>query len=688
VAKAAAAASGAVTRTMGAAKFAVAKASTAWTSRTDTASTTKLSVEINAASGRETPCIQNLASERQSNVHEMGGDTNGTSAMTNDRTTGAMMTDSEFTSIGLAGFGDQPTPMEDDEMVVQKEWQSVEERALDQGAYRVQYEYSKKMDLVARSTSFELRSLALELWRADPYLEIASFNPLMYPILGIDSFPVSTEDYQRFFARMSTEKNGQQLHIFGFTIRTMHPLSVLTQRNGKALQGFLTGRKTWLRQQKISTLLVEPIGWFACKILGAHTARMEYLDENEFGTFMLLTTRLSNPELQRDMYQKHLAFTQDLVAIAVEGLHLDVLEEPIPSGSAAAVSTSVRQILLQLERDGEYPIKSIKYTTRSRDEGRFLFVTDREGAAYTERITNNELMDIAGRTRAFASHLHDNEKFADGTRRAAGRLTRRELHETGVRARHGSVNGKEQSRARQSRRQVVIIDAPWTLDDHPPLTQRKEPAATHEPRNYAQAVIGQIPQKQPDQQYQQQSGLQQQPANQGRSSPTNRSLTSDLGDDDTATILTLLSTVAEQQVQIQSLIDGNKTFKENVHKAVELRMKDQQARNVIALEEIETRQKKTALEHQQQLQEKDVHYQNKMLSMMNQFNARDLAQLEAKQLADEQQRLRDEAIQLARVAERSEYETTTARILLEMRQMMTAIAPQSINMQQQATTTP
>jgi hypothetical protein len=260
---------------------------------------------------------------------------------------------------------------------------------------------------------FVLRALALELWRADPYLEIASFDPLMYPIRGIDSFPVSTDNYQRFFARMSTEKNGQRTHIFGFTIRTMHPLSVLTQRNGKALQGFLTGRKTWLRQQKFSTLLVEPIGWFACKMLGAHTTRMEYtlskqvaatanrlneteeyegankitmlprfeiarctvyesdgspentnaltifcenensellktllvaadLDENEFGTFMLLTTRLSNPELQRDMYQKHLAFTQDLVAIAVEGLHLDVLEEPIPNGPATAVSTSRR----------------------------------------------------------------------------------------------------------------------------------------------------------------------------------------------------------------------------------------------------------------------------------------------------------------------------------------------------------
>jgi hypothetical protein len=146
-----------------------------------------------------------------------------------DLATGAMTTDSEFTAMGLAGFRDQPTAMENDETVARKEWQMVEERDSDKGAYRVRYEYSEKMDSVPRLTSFEQRSLALELWRADPYLEIASFDPLMYPIRGIDLFPGLTDDYQRFFARMSTEKNGQRTHIFGFTIRTMHPLSVLTQ---------------------------------------------------------------------------------------------------------------------------------------------------------------------------------------------------------------------------------------------------------------------------------------------------------------------------------------------------------------------------------------------------------------------------------------------------------------------------
>jgi hypothetical protein len=63
VAKVAAAASGAVTRTMGAAKFAVAKATTVWTSRTATTNTAKPTAESYTTSGQETPRIHNLDSE-------------------------------------------------------------------------------------------------------------------------------------------------------------------------------------------------------------------------------------------------------------------------------------------------------------------------------------------------------------------------------------------------------------------------------------------------------------------------------------------------------------------------------------------------------------------------------------------------------------------------------------------------
>jgi hypothetical protein len=161
VAKATAAATVAVTRTMGAAKFAVAKATTVWTSRSTTTNMAKSMEESDTASGRETPRIQNSTSARQSNVYEMSRDTNWATATKVELESGATTTDSEFISMGLAGYGEQPAAMKDDEMAARKEWQAVEERALDQGAYRVRYEYSEKMDSAARSTSFELRALAI-----------------------------------------------------------------------------------------------------------------------------------------------------------------------------------------------------------------------------------------------------------------------------------------------------------------------------------------------------------------------------------------------------------------------------------------------------------------------------------------------------------------------------------------------
>jgi hypothetical protein len=161
VSKAAAAATGVVSRTMGAAKFAVAKATTVWSSRSATTSTEKPMVESDTASGRETPRIQNSATAQQSNDCEMRDDTKASAAEKSELETGVTTTDSEFISMGLVGFENQSMAMEDNETEARKEWQMVEERELDQGAYRVWYEYSEKMDSAPRSTSSELRSLAL-----------------------------------------------------------------------------------------------------------------------------------------------------------------------------------------------------------------------------------------------------------------------------------------------------------------------------------------------------------------------------------------------------------------------------------------------------------------------------------------------------------------------------------------------
>jgi hypothetical protein len=125
----------------------------------------------------------------------------------------------------------------------QEKWSDMEEMRHKDG-YNVRYEYSEKPSDQQRSMYEELYALAEELWRADPEVEMYSFNKSVRPITGIDYFPSSSADYQEFFARGWLLKNGKNNHIFGVFLQTKHPLSKLTQFNDKAVKKFLIGRKT------------------------------------------------------------------------------------------------------------------------------------------------------------------------------------------------------------------------------------------------------------------------------------------------------------------------------------------------------------------------------------------------------------------------------------------------------------
>jgi hypothetical protein len=80
------------------------------------------------------------------------------------------------------------------------ERQQIKERSLNQSEYNVRHKYSEKMYEPASSIPVELRTLAMELWGADPDLEILSLDPLLHPITGIDEFPTSAEE--SFFSRV------------------------------------------------------------------------------------------------------------------------------------------------------------------------------------------------------------------------------------------------------------------------------------------------------------------------------------------------------------------------------------------------------------------------------------------------------------------------------------------------------
>jgi hypothetical protein len=397
------------------------------------------------------------------------------------------------------------------------------------------------------------------------------------------------------------------------------------------------------------------------------------LDSNKFGTFMLTTTKLSNPELHWTMFQKHAAFTQNEWTIVVEGLHDTVLEAMIelPPGSGNMVS--VKDSVLNVQRRNVSPIKSIEYTTRSDDEGRFLFVTTRAGIEATESIIAKELVSLARQTIEHHNHFTDGEKFLQGIRQATRRTSRRERHENGVRARHSQLTEDERARAKQgTRRPVIILDAPWTLEEYPLLPVRNEIQTIQQSASYAQATAGiqgtaagagTIQHQHQQQHHQYQQGQQQQ---QGRSSPlTNRSIASELGHDDAMTIQSMIGSMAEQSEKMQQLIDGYEGFKANVETAVELRLKEQQQQHQNDLLEMEKRQKEASELHFKQLKSKDETHQLQLNEILQQFGQRDEQLRQEKIVADNLQRERDKAITIARETESLDYKATIAQLILE-----------------------
>jgi predicted DNA-binding WGR domain protein len=424
------------------------------------------------------------------------------------------------------------------------------------------------------------------------------------------------------------------------------------------------------------------------------------LEKNEFGIFMQQSTKMTNKVLHKTMYQEHLAFSQDLIAIPVEGLHLEVLEEMVRLNSGTGEAKLVQDVLLATKREGISPKRAIEYTTRSTEEGRFIFVTDSAGSEGVKSIIENELQILAQKTMAFARHLNDNEHFTHGVRLATKWMTQTERHESGVLARQGAWQGDERSQTRQSRNRVIVIESPWSLDDHPLLATGNGNQASGETATYTQMAAGQF-----HQQAQQHSQHLHTQSFTGRTSPTNRSTTSELGFDDAATIQSLISTVAEQsermqvqsaQIQAQSaqmqvLLEGHENFKINLEAAVALRIQDQHDRHMATIEDMEVRQKQRETEHKDKLQAQEERLQDELREMIRQFDDRDQALHEAKVLADEQQRRRDVEINEARIEERRIYDSKvdsltkksddTLSMLSAMRQMMEAAAQAAVAQQ-------
>jgi hypothetical protein len=197
--------------------------------------------------------------------------------------TGMTGSGDDFLAMGLAGYTDRATAMELDAATMEHNgafdettWEDRESDMATLPYYQVRLEYNDKPNETPRPFAVETRLLALELWRADPELVIHSLNEGRNPITGIEAFPTITADYKSFFASAATRRSGSQKNVIAFTVQTRFSTADLMLCNERALQNFLKGRKLWLHHHRFDSLMIEQIGWFACKMVGAHIPRFEF----------------------------------------------------------------------------------------------------------------------------------------------------------------------------------------------------------------------------------------------------------------------------------------------------------------------------------------------------------------------------------------------------------------------------
>jgi hypothetical protein len=391
------------------------------------------------------------------------------------------------------------------------------------------------------------------------------------------------------------------------------------------------------------------------------------LDTRKFGCFMMFSNRMANQWLHYDMFQKHAAFTNDTMVIAVEGLHEEVLDEMV---EIPANSGQWEKVIDKLLKTNNSPIWAIEHTRLSQSEGRFLFVTDRTHADETIGVIQNELVSLAHQTVAFHKHVNDGEKFFRGIQRVEPRMTRRVRHEQSVRSRYSAVTAQESASARQGSRfrQVTVSNAPWSLEDFPLMVPATSPPAYEAPVSYACALTG-IPAPNAEQET-----VPMRISGPKGSINLKTSITSELGDD-TSTLLSLASTVAEQSQLIKNLMkkaEDQEAVEARINLAMSAKLAEQEANRVLEAHLVKLKQDEKDEAHRtaqarsvQELQDSETRHRESTTALL-------LAHQAEMKNALEQMALRDELHQ-------QELETARSQHTQDLNKMMQQVEENNTN---------
>jgi hypothetical protein len=122
----------------------------------------------------------------------------------------------------------------------------------------------------------ELKAVFAAVLRADSLASMTCALDDSREVQCMSQFPSEETALSQFFERVVTESEYVRKHVITFAIHSSWTLQELKMAQSRSLQEFLKVNRTHLKEHKFETLLIEQIGWFACKLPFAYLDRMEH----------------------------------------------------------------------------------------------------------------------------------------------------------------------------------------------------------------------------------------------------------------------------------------------------------------------------------------------------------------------------------------------------------------------------
>jgi hypothetical protein len=139
----------------------------------------------------------------------------------------------------------------------------------------VRYEFAERRNEHPKDPVEELKAVFAAVFRSDPLASMTCVLDESKEVQCMGQFPKEETELLQFFERVVTVSDNVRKHVTTFAIHSTETLQELKMAHSRSLQEFLKDNRTYLKEHKFETLLIEHVGWFACKLPFAYLDRME-----------------------------------------------------------------------------------------------------------------------------------------------------------------------------------------------------------------------------------------------------------------------------------------------------------------------------------------------------------------------------------------------------------------------------